>query len=85
MPCRIMAKGDIRSAGREVRGWYQLGHWVACFHLSRLGGFDYGGAAQLGSRTVNMVPLPGSLTTVTSPPIMRASLREIERPRPVPP
>src|SRR5260370_39113196 len=39
----------------------------------------------LGKRTVNIDPLPGSLVTVTSPPIMRASLREMARPRPVPP
>jgi len=38
-----------------------------------------------GSRTVNTEPLPGSLVTVTSPPIMRASLRESARPSPVPP
>ena len=30
-------------------------------------------------------PLPGSLVTVTSPPIMRASLRVMARPSPVPP
>src|SRR5262249_4323951 len=30
----------------------------------------------LGRRTVNTDPFPGSLVTVTSPPIMRASLRE---------
>jgi hypothetical protein len=34
---------------------------------------------------VNTEPLPGALTTVTSPPIMRASLRVIASPRPVPP
>ncbi len=39
----------------------------------------------LGKRTVNIDPLPGSLVTVTSPPIMRASLRVMARPRPVPP
>jgi hypothetical protein len=38
-----------------------------------------------GRRTVKTEPLPGSLITVTSPPIMRASLRVIARPRPVPP
>src|SRR5260370_30344861 len=38
-----------------------------------------------GSRTVNTEPLPGSLATVTSPPIMRASLRVMARPSPVPP
>jgi hypothetical protein len=36
------------------------------------GCFDYG-VAPLGRRTVNTEPLPGSLVTVTSPPIMRAS------------
>ena len=36
-----------------------------------------------GRRTVKAEPLPGSLVTVTSPPIMRASLRLTERPRPV--
>jgi hypothetical protein len=34
------------------------------------------GVAPPGRRTVNTEPLPGSLATVTSPPIMRASLRE---------
>jgi hypothetical protein len=38
-----------------------------------------------GRRTVNTEPLPASLVTVTSPPIMRASLRVMARPRPVPP
>jgi hypothetical protein len=33
--------------------------------------------APAGRRTVNIDPLPGSLVTVTSPPIMRASLREM--------
>jgi hypothetical protein len=34
---------------------------------------------------VNTEPLPGSLVTVTSPPIMRASLRVMASPSPVPP
>src|ERR1700746_2584102 len=38
-----------------------------------------------GRRTVKTDPLPGSLATVTSPPIMRASLRVMARPSPVPP
>src|SRR5262245_24591967 len=46
--------------------------------------FDYA-AASPGKRTVNTDPLPGSLATVTSPPIMRASLRVMARPSPVPP
>ncbi len=40
---------------------------------------------QAGRRTVNTEPLPGSLATVTSPPIMRASLRVMASPSPVPP
>ena len=39
----------------------------------------------LGKRTVNTEPLPSSLVTVTSPPIMRASLRVMASPSPVPP
>src|SRR6266511_5693304 len=45
---------------------------------------DYG-VAPPGRRTVKTEPLPGSLVTVTSPPIIRASLRVMARPRPVPP
>src|SRR5215470_6653089 len=41
--------------------------------------------APLGRRTVKTDPLPASLATVTSPPIMRASLRVMARPSPVPP
>jgi hypothetical protein len=33
---------------------------------------------------MNTEPLPGSLVTVTSPPIMRASLRVMASPSPVP-
>src|SRR6478609_8522132 len=39
----------------------------------------------VGKRTVKVEPFPASLVSVTSPPIMRASLRVIARPRPVPP
>src|SRR5262249_60627573 len=39
----------------------------------------------LGRRTVKTEPLPDSLATVTSPPIMQASLRVMARPSPVPP
>ena len=41
--------------------------------------------AGAGKWTVKTEPLPGSLVTVTSPPIVRASLRAMARPRPVPP
>ena len=39
----------------------------------------------IGRRTVKTDPLPASLATVTSPPIMRASFREMASPSPVPP
>src|SRR5262249_14191744 len=38
-----------------------------------------------GRRSVKTEPLPSSLVTVTSPPIRRASLRVMAKPRPVPP
>jgi hypothetical protein len=38
-----------------------------------------------GRRTVNTDPLPGSLATVMSPPIIWQNRRLITRPRPVPP
>ena len=38
-----------------------------------------------GSVTVKVVPLPGSLSTVMSPPIIWQNFRLIARPRPVPP
>ena len=45
------------------------------------------GCASTPSRAVNekVVPLPGVLSTVRSPPISRTSRRLITRPRPVPP
>src|SRR5262249_11867157 len=43
------------------------------------------GVRAAGRRTMKTEPLPGSLLTVTSPPIIRASLRVMARPRPVPP
>jgi hypothetical protein len=38
-----------------------------------------------GSSSVKVLPRPGALSRVTSPPSSRARSREIERPRPVPP
>jgi hypothetical protein len=61
----------------------QSGHWITGF--DRLRTFGQCMSASPGRRTVNTEPLPGSLATVTSPPIMRASLRESARPSPVPP
>jgi hypothetical protein len=42
-------------------------------------------AVGCGSQSVNAAPLPGSLSTVSSPLIIAARLRLIARPRPVPP
>ena len=53
--------------------------------LARPAGNLTGFTLYAGRRTVNTEPLPGSLVTVTSPPIMRASLRVMARPSPVPP
>ena len=39
----------------------------------------------LGKRIVNIVPLPGVLSTRSSPPSSRAISRLMARPRPVPP
>src|SRR5262249_51696544 len=54
-------------------------------HLVGAAGYGLYVFAPAGRRTVKTEPLPGSLFTVTSPPIMRASLRERARPSPVPP
>jgi hypothetical protein len=42
-------------------------------------------ASGSGSSAQKQLPWPGSLITPTSPPISRASSRQIDRPRPVPP
>src|SRR5215470_6219006 len=54
-------------------------------HLVGATGYGLYVFAPAGRRTVNTEPLPGSLVTVTSPPIMRASLRVMASPSPVPP
>src|SRR5215469_7985894 len=54
-------------------------------HLVGAAGYGLYVFAPAGRRTVNTEPLPGSLFTVTSPPIMRVSLRVMARPSPVPP
>src|SRR6516164_10932831 len=65
-----------RSTGRNGKGPFRpfpsIGYRVYVF-------------APTGRRTVNTEPVPGWLVTVTSPPIMRASLRVMARPSPVPP
>src|SRR6516162_3985218 len=56
------------------RGSFILNPPSLAFSQSRVvGAAGYGlyGCAPAGSRTVNTEPLPGSLVTVTSPPIMR--------------
>ena len=49
------------------------------------GGSRVGSFTSAGSRIVNVLPRPGSLTTVMSPPIIRQSRRESASPNPVPP
>src|SRR4029077_4866311 len=50
-------------------------------HLVGATGYGVYVCAPPGRRTVKAEPLPGSLVTVTSPPIMRASLRVMARPK----
>ncbi len=52
---------------------------------ARAGGAVAASAGSVGSRTMNVLPRPGSLDTATSPPISRHSRRESASPRPVPP
>src|SRR5262245_45114973 len=54
-------------------------------HLVGAAGYGLYVFAPAGRRTIKTEPLPGWLVTVTSPPIMRASLRVMARPSPVPP
>jgi hypothetical protein len=68
-----------RLAARAASG-SELRLQVPGSHGTRQVGRAY--CSSLGSRAVNTEPLPGSLVTVTSPPIMRASLRLMARPRP---
>jgi hypothetical protein len=88
----------IKGARRSNIGPQTSGRWALgdCGGLPEVVGLDgrFVGArnasraqwvAPLGRRTVKTEPLPGSLVTITSPRIMRASLREIARPSPVPP
>src|SRR5581483_684991 len=51
--------------------------------VSRLGGIQ-GAGALAGSRTVNVLPAPGSLFTATLPPCASATAFTITRPSPVP-
>src|SRR5262245_20189020 len=68
----------VSSAIRRRRSFTtHCGHFIAAL--------DQCVTPLLGRRTVNTDPLPGSLAAVTSPPITRASLREMARPSPVPP
>src|SRR6185312_11804395 len=48
-------------------------------------GCGAGGSILVGTKSVNVLPLPGVLSTRISPPSKRAISRLIDRPRPVPP
>ncbi len=74
--------GNVRPSQRD-RCWIQSGDWITVL-VGTVGSVGQC-PAPAGRRTVKTEPLPGSLVTVTSPPIMRASLRVMARPSPVPP
>src|SRR5262249_22828688 len=80
-PCRIgLRPRDARdgrqrgSASRQMQKLPPVGNFHGVYVCS-----------PPGRRTVKTEPLPGSLATVTSPPIMRASLRVMASPSPVRP
>jgi hypothetical protein len=86
------ATGDPRGKTKKGR-W---GHDGPGCHLTRMGcaarrvSTENAASSKLVGRAARQShgehdPLPSSLATVTSPPIMRASLREMARPSPVPP
>jgi hypothetical protein len=89
---RILPRPDSLSARNEgiSRLRPRSGHLWACDGLPEVVGLNgrlvrarnASGAqwvAPHGRRTVKTEHLPGSLVTITSPPIMRASLREFRR------
>jgi len=65
---------DDHAAESEAIDWLLKAKDEGKVDVSQRGGFAYG-VAPPGRRTVNTEPLPSWLVTVTSPPIMRASLR----------
>jgi hypothetical protein len=80
-----ITKGDRGPpAGEEQASRYSVP--MRAGSTSRTNSLEAAGAAvPAGRRMVNTDPLPTSLVTVTSPPIMRQSLRVMARPNPVPP
>src|SRR5215470_3430361 len=86
--CAAFARSAARAPRAATRPRYQVTRRIrggfSFDHLVGAAGYLYA-FAPLGRRTVKTEPLPGSLVTVTSPPIRRASLRVMARPSPVPP
>src|SRR5262249_53832416 len=84
--CNMILEPDAGSQtpplARKIFGDGDIGHYPTSL---RSCDEAIAASADWGSRTVNTEPLPSSLATTTSPPIMRASLREMARPSPVPP
>src|SRR5262249_19454756 len=84
---RARPRRDRALSARSTACWNltrtSLPHWRK--EKLRCGDQTLSAGPPPGRRTVNTEPLPGSLVTVTSPPIMRASLRKMARPSPVPP
>src|SRR5262249_49634513 len=89
--CNARLRRQRGGAGRQMQKLPSVGKFhveppfTSFDHLVGAAGSGLYVFAPPGKRTGNTEPLPGSLVTVTSPPIMRASLRERARPSPVPP
>src|SRR5439155_13713402 len=77
---------------REVFGWESAYRALDFLHGAKVAHRSSSGTytapahflALAGSVIVNVDPLPGALSTVTSPPIMRQNCRVIANPNPVP-
>ena len=76
---RICAAGKTQSARSCIRGASATAK--ACSGVTHATSI----ALPASRETLNMLPAPGSLSTVMSPPKACANLRLMDRPRPVPP
>ena len=80
---------DIPDAGYLRHGYQQRGLALGASKRAHMGADAPQTVGVLttiaGKRAVNVEPLPNSLMTVTSPPIIWQILRVIARPSPVPP
>src|SRR5262249_54181886 len=81
---RGSARGQMQEFAAGKFHFEPPSRFTSLDHLVGAAGYLYVFAPP-GRRAVKTEPLPGSLVTVTSPPIRRASLRVMARPSPVPP